>query len=86
MAGNSHTPTTSAGEVYAKALSYGATPNEAVVLTSSMANESGFNTNAIHDGGIGDGGFGHNSDRLAAMRTAAAKGDGLRARRSGVGG
>jgi len=48
--------------------SQGASPKEALMLTSSAASESQFNPNAPHDGGIGYGLFGHNGDRLAAMR------------------
>jgi hypothetical protein len=41
-------------------VSKGATKNEALLLTSAAGSESGFNPNAVHDGGAGYGLFGHN--------------------------
>lgn len=58
--------------------SKGATPNEATLITAAGASESGLNPNDIHDGGIGYGLFGHNKDRLDAMRDYAGVGAGQR--------
>jgi hypothetical protein len=41
-------------------VSKGATKNEALLLTSAAGSESGFDPNAVHDGGAGYGLFGHN--------------------------
>ncbi len=49
----------------------GASRNEALMLTGAAASESGLNPNVPHDGGIGLGLFGHNGDRLQAMRAMA---------------
>lgn len=57
-----------AAEHYNTAISLGASPNEAALLTSAAGAESSFNPNASHDGGIGYGLYGHNADRLAAMQ------------------
>lgn len=50
-------------------LSIGATKQEALLLTGAAASESGLNPTITHDGGKGYGLFGHNGDRLEAMRT-----------------
>lgn len=49
--------------------SIGASNNEAIMLTSAAASESGLNPRVTHDGGIGFGLFGHNGARLSAMRS-----------------
>jgi hypothetical protein len=54
--------------MYAHLISQGATPKEALLLTGAAASESGFNSDVSHDGGIGFGLFGHNNERLVAMR------------------
>lgn len=46
----------------------GASPNEAVLLTSAAGSESSYNPTVIHDKGTGYGLFGHRLDRLDAMR------------------
>jgi hypothetical protein len=46
----------------------GASSNEALLLTSAAASESGLNPGVKHDGGIGYGLWGHNGGRLDAMR------------------
>lgn len=55
-------------DVYSRFIAEGATPKEALLLTGAAASESSFNASATHDGGIGLGMFGHNKERLAAMR------------------
>ena len=57
-----------AGQLYGFLTQNGATPNEAAMLTSAANSESSFRPDITHDGGIGYGLFGHNTDRLAAMR------------------
>lgn len=57
-----------AGQLYSFLTDNGATPNEATMLTSAANSESSFRPDITHDGGIGYGLFGHNTDRLAAMR------------------
>jgi len=69
-------------------MSIGATPNEATMLTSAAAAESGFNPNLIHDSGNGYGMYGHNLGRLdmrgmSAQEQAAAALDELRNRPEG---
>jgi hypothetical protein len=63
-----------AGPLYGYLASIGASPNEATLLTSAANSESGFNPDASHDGGIGYGLWGHNGDRLTAMRESAGVG------------
>ena len=46
----------------------GASPSEALVLTPAAGAESAYDPTAVHDSGIGYGLFGHNKERLAAMR------------------
>lgn len=53
---------------YLELIARGATPKEALLLTGAAASESGFNEGATHDGGIGFGLFGHNAERLTALR------------------
>ncbi|PSC03809.1 hypothetical protein SLNSH_17010 [Alsobacter soli] len=48
-------------------LSQGASRNEALMLTSAAASESGLNPYSRHDDGIGLGLFGHNGSRLQAL-------------------
>jgi hypothetical protein len=57
--------------VYSHLVEAGASPNEALLLTSAAASESGLNYGVKHDGGIGYGLFGHNGDRLKAMQARA---------------
>lgn len=54
-------------EFYKHLKAGGATDQEAILLTSAAASESGFNRFAKHDGGIGFGLFGHNGARLKMM-------------------
>lgn len=54
--------------MYSHLVAQGATPKEALLLTGAAASESGFNEDATHDGGIGFGLFGHNAERLTALR------------------
>lgn len=54
--------------MYQHLLSIGATKQEALLLTGAAASESGMNPTIPHDGGKGYGLFGHNGDRLEAMR------------------
>jgi len=68
--------------------SIGATPNEATMLTSAAAAESGFNPNIWHDNNNGYGMYGHNLNRLdmrgmSAQEQAAAALDELRNRPEG---
>lgn len=66
----------SAASHYGYLVSQGATPNEAALLTSAADAESGFNPDSSHDADIlaarglgpGYGLYGHNAERLAAMR------------------
>ncbi len=68
--------TEAAAEHYKTAISLGATPNEAALLTSAANVESNFNPTAKHDQealaakGLppGYGMYGHNAERLAAMQ------------------
>lgn len=53
--------------MYGYLISQGATRNEALMLTSAAASESGLNPFATHDGGKGLGLFGHNGSRLQMM-------------------
>lgn len=53
--------------MYQYLLSQGASQNEALMLTSAAASESGLNPYATHDGGKGLGLFGHNGSRLQNM-------------------
>ena len=60
-------------DLYSHLISQGADPRTALVLTSSAASESGFDPTAKHDfdqNGVpqGYGLFGHQGDRLSAMR------------------
>ena len=54
--------------MYSHLIAQGASPKEALLLTGAAASESGFNDSVSHDGGIGYGLFGHNNERLAALR------------------
>lgn len=62
-------------DTYHYLVGIGASPNEATVLTSAVGAESSFRPDISHDGGIGYGLFGHNGDRLAAMRNQFGKGN-----------
>ena len=59
---------------YSFLLDNGASKNEATMLTSAANSESSFRPDLTHDHGIGYGLYGHNTDRLAAMRTFAGVG------------